>query len=79
MNSGHTGTLKSGMFSGTAEDDCRDQEAAANPADTHSVSGRPRSIASNMPAAKLENKSYLSIIRVWSLGECYSASFSADV
>lgn len=59
--SAQAGMLESQMFSGTVKDDCMDQAAAVNPADTHSVSGRPRNMASIMPAAKLENRSYLSI------------------
>lgn len=49
------------MLIGTAEDDCRDQAAAENPADTHTVSDRPRNMASIMPAAKLQNRSNLSV------------------
>ena len=53
VNSAHTGMLVWGVLSGTAQDDCRDHAAAENPTDTHSVSERPRNMASNMPAAKL--------------------------
>jgi len=61
VNSAHTGMLAWGVLIGTAEDDCRDQAAAENPADTHTVSDRPRNMASIMPAAKLQNRSNLSV------------------
>ena len=61
MNSAHTGMLACRVLTGTAEDDCRDQAAAENPADTHAVSDRPRNMASIMPAAKLQNRSNLSV------------------
>lgn len=59
VNSADTGMLVWGVLTGTAEDDCRDQAAAENPADTHAVSDRPRNMASIMPAAKLQNRSNL--------------------
>jgi len=61
VNSADTGMLAWGVLIGTAEDDCRDQAAAENPADTHAVSDRPRNMASIMPAAKLQNRSNLSV------------------
>jgi len=46
---------------GTTEGDCRDQAATDNPADTHTVSDGPHNMASIMPAAKLHNRSNLSV------------------
>jgi hypothetical protein len=75
VNSAHTGMLAWGALIGTAEDDCRDQAAAENPADTHAVSERPRNMASIMPAAKLQNRTHFVSNKFSSTAKCYPGTF----